>query len=102
MDRLAKKHETACGLVPEPLVEDVETEIGVLTFGSSRWAAEEARDKLGSQGIRTGYLLLRALPFTRCRRWRRNVGRSFTRCSPGARNRAMWAVLGLVRRHLRP
>jgi len=64
MDRLAKKYETARTLVPPPeIVEDDGAEVGILAFGSSHWAVIEARSSLRDAGVRTGYLLLRALPF---------------------------------------
>jgi 2-oxoglutarate ferredoxin oxidoreductase subunit alpha len=65
MDRLAKKLETARALVPPPVVEhDDRAEVGLLAFGSTHWAMVEARDQLARQGIGTGYLLLKALPFS--------------------------------------
>ncbi|OGF25930.1 MAG: ferredoxin oxidoreductase [Candidatus Eisenbacteria bacterium RBG_19FT_COMBO_70_11] len=65
MDRLARKFETARALVPAPLVEDDDqAEVGLITFGSNHWALLESRDQLQTEGVRTGYLLLRALPFT--------------------------------------
>jgi 2-oxoglutarate ferredoxin oxidoreductase subunit alpha len=66
MDRLAKKYETARGLVPPPVIETVKgSDLGLLAFGSSHWAVAEARDRLKAEGTATNYLLLRALPFTR-------------------------------------
>jgi 2-oxoglutarate ferredoxin oxidoreductase subunit alpha len=66
MDRLARKFETARNHVPRPAIEDVEgAEIGLIGYGSSHWAIEESRDQLQrEEGIRTGYLRLRAYPFT--------------------------------------
>lgn len=65
MDRLAKKFLTARSLVPPPVVEDDEqAEVGLIAYGSTHWAMIEARDQLRAQGMRTGYLLLKALPFT--------------------------------------
>jgi 2-oxoglutarate ferredoxin oxidoreductase subunit alpha len=66
MDRLARKFDTARTLVPAPVV-DVEPDhkIGIIAFGSSHWAVEEARDQLREEtGIKTSYLRLRAYPFT--------------------------------------
>jgi 2-oxoglutarate ferredoxin oxidoreductase subunit alpha len=41
------------------------TDIGVIGYGTSHWAIDESRDQLErEQGIRTGYLRLRAYPFT--------------------------------------
>jgi 2-oxoglutarate ferredoxin oxidoreductase subunit alpha len=66
MDRLAKKYETARGLVPPPVVDTVKgADVGVLAFGSTHWAVVEARDRLAADGLKTGYLLLKALPFTK-------------------------------------
>jgi 2-oxoglutarate ferredoxin oxidoreductase subunit alpha len=66
MDRLARKFETARGHVPKPVVHDAPgAAIGIIGFGSSHWAITESRDQLeGESGIRTGYLRLRAYPFT--------------------------------------
>jgi 2-oxoglutarate ferredoxin oxidoreductase subunit alpha len=65
MDRLARKFETARTLVPAPTVESVEgADVGLIAFGSTHWAMIEARDQLAAEGVRTSYLLLRALPFT--------------------------------------
>ncbi len=65
MDRLAKKYETARSFVPPPVVDRVPgAEVGILGFGSSHWAIVEARDLLTVEGLKTSYLLLKAVPFT--------------------------------------
>jgi len=65
MDRLAKKYETARSFVPPPVVDRVPgAEVGILGFGSSHWAIVEARDLLTAEGLKTSYLLLKAVPFT--------------------------------------
>ena len=65
MDRLAKKFETARTLVPPPVIEaDPSAEVGLIAFGSTHWAMIEARDALRAAGVPTGYLLLKALPFS--------------------------------------
>ena len=65
MERLAKKFETARTLVPAPDAWDEErAEVGLVAFGSTHWAMIEARDQLRAAGVATGYLLLKALPFT--------------------------------------
>ncbi len=65
MDRLARKFQTARALVPPSVVEDDErAEVGLIAYGSTHWAMIEARDELRAAGLPTGYLLLRALPFT--------------------------------------
>jgi 2-oxoglutarate ferredoxin oxidoreductase subunit alpha len=62
MDRLAKKLETARTLVPAPEIVGSGSGLGILAFGSSHGAVLEARDQLGLAGVRTDYLLLKALP----------------------------------------
>jgi 2-oxoglutarate ferredoxin oxidoreductase subunit alpha len=65
MDRLNRKWETARGLVPQPVVEETKgAEAAILCFGSSRWAVEEARDRLREDGIRTSSLRVQAYPFS--------------------------------------
>jgi 2-oxoglutarate ferredoxin oxidoreductase subunit alpha len=66
MDRLLRKFETAKQYVPGPHVVDVEgAEIGIIGYGTSHWAIEESRTQLEREfGVRTGYLRLRAYPFT--------------------------------------
>ncbi len=65
MDRLNRKWETARGFVPKPILEETKSaDSGILCFGSSRWAVEEARDLLREDGIRTSALRVRAYPFT--------------------------------------
>jgi 2-oxoglutarate ferredoxin oxidoreductase subunit alpha len=65
MDRLAKKYETSRSSMPPPVVDRVPgAEVGILGFGSSHWAIVEARDLLSADGLKTSYLLLKAVPFT--------------------------------------
>jgi 2-oxoglutarate ferredoxin oxidoreductase subunit alpha len=65
MDRLARKFETAKKHVPGPLVSDGSgSRVGIIAYGSSDFAVEEARVILGRKGAKTDYLRLRALPFT--------------------------------------
>lgn len=62
--RLERKHETARRYVPKPKVDIREgTEIGIIAYGSTDPAIQEARDQLRQQGIETSYLQVRALPF---------------------------------------
>jgi 2-oxoglutarate ferredoxin oxidoreductase subunit alpha len=64
IDRLLRKQETAKKLVPQPIVQDAEAEIGIIAYGSSHWAVEEGRVQLEKEsGIKTAYLRLRAYPF---------------------------------------
>lgn len=64
LDRLAKKLNTARTLLPAPVIEDTPgAEVGLVAYGSSHWAVVESRDQLAAAGIRTGYALIKALPF---------------------------------------
>ena len=63
LDRLALKFETARAAAPKPVIEmDATARVGMITFGSTHAAAVEARDLLRSEGVRTSYCRLRALP----------------------------------------
>jgi 2-oxoglutarate ferredoxin oxidoreductase subunit alpha len=65
MDRLARKFETARRYVPGPVVSrESGSGIGVIAYGSSDFAVEEARVLLARRGVQTDYLRLRALPTT--------------------------------------
>jgi 2-oxoglutarate/2-oxoacid ferredoxin oxidoreductase subunit alpha len=65
MDRLARKFETIRLHVPRPVVENGSaSSIGVIAYGSSDFAVEEARQILARKGIPTDSLRLRALPLT--------------------------------------
>jgi len=67
MDRLARKMDTARGLVPRPeMVRDEGNEIGMIAYGTSHHAAIETVDQLETEyGVKIDYLRLRAYPFTR-------------------------------------
>lgn len=63
IDRLARKFETARKKMPRPIVKKTPgADIGILAYGSSDPAVEEARDLLAKRGVATDYLRLRALP----------------------------------------
>ncbi len=66
MDRLLRKFETAKQHVPRPeIVHETGAEIGIIGYGTSHWAIDESREQLEREfGMRTGYLRLRAYPFT--------------------------------------
>jgi 2-oxoglutarate ferredoxin oxidoreductase subunit alpha len=65
MDRLKKKFETAKTLVPKPVVDSMEdADIGIIAFGSTLPAVQEARHHLAEQGLKTDLLQMRAIPFT--------------------------------------
>lgn len=63
MNRILRKFETARQMVPEP-VADVkdEAEIGIIAFGTTKYAIEEARDRLSDDEVAASFLRLRALP----------------------------------------
>ena len=64
LDRLTKKFDTARNLVPKPIVKTTPgATIGIIAFGSSDPAVEEARVMLTTEeDTKTDYLRLRALP----------------------------------------
>lgn len=65
MDRLNKKFDTARTLVPKPVIDTMEdADIGIIAFGSTEPAIQEARHHLARGGLKTDFLRLRALPFT--------------------------------------
>jgi 2-oxoglutarate ferredoxin oxidoreductase subunit alpha len=66
VERLARKFDTARRHVPKPEVLDVPgAQVGIIGFGTSHWAIAESRDQLAREtGMETGYLRLRAYPFT--------------------------------------
>lgn len=66
MDRLAKKNETARGMVPQAEVDRREgAEIGIIAYGSTDVAVRECRNQLEQeQGVESSYLRIRALPFS--------------------------------------
>jgi 2-oxoglutarate ferredoxin oxidoreductase subunit alpha len=66
LDRLGRKFHTAKQYVPRPVVEiDQDVKVGIIAYGSSDFAVQEARDQLREESdIRTNYLRIRAYPFT--------------------------------------
>ena len=63
MARLKRKFETARQLVPGPIItETTGAKIGFLAFGTTRYAVDEARDRLSADGIPSSFMRLRALP----------------------------------------
>jgi len=65
LERLKKKFVTAKQYVPKPVIEyEDEAEIGIIGFGSTEPAIQEARHQLAQAGIKTSYMRLRAIPFT--------------------------------------
>jgi 2-oxoglutarate ferredoxin oxidoreductase subunit alpha len=65
LNRLKKKYETARAYVPAPVVDSQDgARLGIIAFGSSVTAIEEARHQLKAGGIKTDFLRVRAVPFT--------------------------------------
>lgn len=63
LQRLERKHETARTMMPKPVVDEREgAEIGIIAYGSTCDAINEARDQLRAQGIETSFIRVRALP----------------------------------------
>ncbi|NNE15444.1 MAG: 2-oxoacid:acceptor oxidoreductase subunit alpha [Saprospiraceae bacterium] len=65
VDRLAQKWETAKTLVPKPeLYQNEKTsDIGMIFFGTTTYAAVEAMDMMASQGIKIDSMRIKAFPF---------------------------------------
>ncbi len=64
LNRLKNKYHTACNYVPRPVIETMkDAEIGIITFGSTAPAIEEARHQLAEKGLPTDSMRLRAVPF---------------------------------------
>lgn len=62
-ERLTRKFNTARELVPSPIVEEMAgARIGILAFGTTRFAIEEARDRLAENEMMTDFMRVRALP----------------------------------------
>ena len=66
MERLLRKFETAARLVPPPVVRRAaaETSLGVIYFGSTSPAMQEALDGFAEQGLHIDAMRLRAYPFS--------------------------------------
>lgn len=63
MERLERKLATARQHVPPPVVAESEAaEFGIIGFGTSLYAIEEARDRLEADGVHSSFMRLRALP----------------------------------------
>ncbi|MDH7795928.1 MULTISPECIES: 2-oxoacid:acceptor oxidoreductase subunit alpha [unclassified Beijerinckia] len=67
MERLAKKFDTAKGLVPAPVARPAsrKTDLGVIYFGSTAPAMNEAANMLAARGIHLDLLRVRGFPFSR-------------------------------------
>ena len=65
VERLQKKFQTAATLVPQPVLKPAarKTRLGVIYFGSTSPAMQEALDVLGAASIHVDAMRLRAFPF---------------------------------------
>jgi 2-oxoglutarate/2-oxoacid ferredoxin oxidoreductase subunit alpha len=62
-ERLARKFETIRAMVPGAEIDHQHgAEVGIIAFGTTRYAIDEARDRLSAQGHALSFLRLRALP----------------------------------------
>ena len=65
LNRLKQKYQTAKKIIPKPVIETMEgADIGIISFGSTEPAIQEARVQLAQSGILTNFMRIRALPFT--------------------------------------
>ena len=66
LDRIDKKFETARALVPAPVIRDVsaKSRLGIINYGSTDPAVQEALDLLSREGRGINHLRLRAFPFS--------------------------------------
>jgi 2-oxoglutarate ferredoxin oxidoreductase subunit alpha len=64
MKRIAKKFETAKKYIPKAAISRMkDAKWGIIAYGSTDPAIEEARDVLHKKGILTDYLRIRSIPF---------------------------------------
>lgn len=64
MQRLERKHDTARQYVPTAVIDETAgARLGVICYGTTRYAIEEARDRLAREGIAFDLMRVRALPF---------------------------------------
>jgi 2-oxoglutarate ferredoxin oxidoreductase subunit alpha len=65
MARIARKFETARGILPKPEIQVNEgAEVGLIGFGSSDPAILEAIDRLKEDGLDVSYMRIKAIPFS--------------------------------------
>lgn len=67
VDRLSRKFNSMRSVVPPPEVQfNDHAKIGIICYGTTRYAVEESRDQLNREyGIETSYMRLKAYPFTK-------------------------------------
>jgi 2-oxoglutarate ferredoxin oxidoreductase subunit alpha len=63
-DRILRKLETARELLPRPVISTTDdARVGLIAYGSTDPAIQEARDRLKMEDISTDYLRIRSVPF---------------------------------------
>jgi 2-oxoglutarate ferredoxin oxidoreductase subunit alpha len=66
MERLKKKHATAKQYVPAPFVHETRgAQVGIIAYGSTESAVQEARAQLAEAGLKSSLMRIRSLPFTK-------------------------------------
>jgi 2-oxoglutarate ferredoxin oxidoreductase subunit alpha len=66
MERLRRKYETAREFVPTPTLDSMPgAEVGIIAFGSTEPAIQEARHNLVKSGLKTDFLRVKAIPFSK-------------------------------------
>jgi 2-oxoglutarate ferredoxin oxidoreductase subunit alpha len=66
LERLSRKNEIAREILPGPVIDSrAGANIGIIAFGSSDAAVQEARFLLDQEEIATDYMRIRAIPFSR-------------------------------------
>ena len=63
--RIKKKFETAKLINPQPEMIDNNNELAIISYGSSDMPAKESLALLGKESVKTDYLRIRALPFSK-------------------------------------
>lgn len=63
LKRLDKKWETAKSLMPKPIIDQCDTKVGLIAYGTTDNMITELRDHLKSQGKETSYMRLLSFPF---------------------------------------
>ena len=66
LDRLRNKLDSAKNFVPAPILSnEAENPIGLISYGSSDMAINEAIDRFAEDGVSLDYMRIRALPFNK-------------------------------------
>jgi len=66
MARLAMKQETAKEYVPAPILDETRgAQVGIIAYGSTESAVQEARVQMAAAGLKSSLMRVRAYPFTK-------------------------------------